>query len=111
MKQFSTLQKRALGGVALATLLVFTWRVLHKPADAASGTASLAIAVDTATANHSDVPIYLQGLGTVQAFYTVTVTARVDGELQKIAFTEGQTVYKGDLLPQTYPLPTKHDYA
>jgi multidrug efflux system membrane fusion protein len=43
------------------------------------------IAVDTAAVTQADVPIYLQGLGTVQAFYTVTVTARVDGELQKIA--------------------------
>ena len=51
------------------------------------------------------MPIYLEGLGTVQAFYTVTVTARVDGELQKIGFTEGQTVHKGDLLAQIDPRP------
>ena len=49
----------------------------------------------------------LQGLGTVQAFYTVTVTARVDGELQKVAFTEGQTVHKGDLLAQIDPRPNQ----
>src|SRR5450631_1287744 len=110
MKQFSTLQKRALGGFALAALLVFGWRTLHKPADAAAGTAPSAIAVDTAAANHTDVPIYLQGLGTVQAFYTVTVTARVDGELQKIAFTEGQQVHKGDLLAQIDPRPNQAAY-
>jgi multidrug efflux system membrane fusion protein len=56
------------------------------------------------------VPIYLQGLGTVQAFYTVTVTARVDGELQKIAFTEGQNVRKGDLLAQIDPRPNQAAY-
>src|SRR6202167_2363467 len=102
MTKYSTLQKRVvLGGVALAVLLLITWRVLvHKPADAASRNTPPAIAVDTATASHSDVPIYLEGLGTVQAFYTVTVTARVDGEIQKIGFTEGQTVHKGDLLAQ-----------
>ena len=59
----------------------------------------------TATVARADVPIYLEGLGTVQAFYTVTVTARVDGELQKVAFTEGQTVKKGDLLAQIDPRP------
>ena len=54
-----------------------------------------------------DVPIYLEGLGTVQAFYTVTVTARVDGELEKVGFVEGQTVKKGDLIGQIDPRPFK----
>jgi len=111
MTKYSTLQKRALvGSLALALLLLFTWRVIHKPADAASRNAPPAIAVDTATAKHSDVPIFLQGLGTVQAFYTVTVTARVDGEIQKIGFTEGQTVHKGDLLAQIDPRPNQAVY-
>jgi membrane fusion protein, multidrug efflux system len=105
----TTLQKRVLlGSLALAVLLLITWRVLvHKPADAAARNAPPAIAVDTAAVGHSDVPIYLQGLGTVQAFYTVTVTARVDGEIQKIGFTEGQTVRKGDLLAQIDPRPNQ----
>jgi len=111
MTKYSTLQKRALvGSLALALLLLFTWRVIHKPADAASRNAPPAIAVDTATAKHSDVPIFLQGLGTVQAFYTVTVTARVDGEIQKIGFTEGQTVHRGDLLAQIDPRPNQAAY-
>jgi multidrug efflux system membrane fusion protein len=111
MTQISTFQKRALvGGLALA-LLVIAWRTLiYKPADAATRTSPPAIAVDTAAANHTDVPIYLQGLGTVQAFYTVTVTARVDGELQKIGFTEGQEVHKGDLLAQIDPRPNQAAY-
>ncbi len=45
-----------------------------------------------------DFPVFLNGIGTVQAFNTVTVRARVNGELQKVAFTEGQDVAKGDLL-------------
>jgi multidrug efflux system membrane fusion protein len=112
MTKFSTLQKRAfLGSLALAVLLLITWRVIiHKPADAASRNTPPAIAVDTAAASNSDVPIYLQGLGTVQAFYTVTVTARVDGEIQKIGFTEGQTVHKGDLLAQIDPRPNQAAY-
>lgn len=111
MTHFSTFQKRALiGGLALV-LLVIAWRTLiYKPADAATRTSPPAIAVDTAAANHTDVPIYLQGLGTVQAFYTVTVTARVDGELQKIGFTEGQEVHKGDLLAQIDPRPNQAAY-
>lgn len=47
-----------------------------------------------------EVPIFRVGLGTVQAFNTVTVKVRVDGEIQKIAFREGQDVREGDLLAQ-----------
>jgi multidrug efflux system membrane fusion protein len=64
-----------------------------------------AIAVDVMEVKRSDVPVYLEGLGTIQAFNTVTVTARVDGELQKLAFDEGQMVRKGDLLAQIDPRP------
>lgn len=94
--------------LAAAALLLVAWRaIVHRPADAATRNEPAAIAVDTAAVTHADVPIYLQGLGTVQAFYTVTVKARVDGELQKIGFTEGQTVAKGDLLAQIDPRPNQ----
>lgn len=56
------------------------------------------------------MPIYLDGLGTVQAFNTVTVRARVDGEVEKIAFTEGQDVRAGDLLAQIDPAPLQALY-
>ncbi len=113
MTHLSTLQKRSLfGALALLVLLLIAWRVIvHKPADAASRNAPPSIAVDTAAVSHADVPIYLEGLGTVQAFYTVTVTARVDGEIQKIGFTEGQTVHKGDLLAQIDPRPNQAAYS
>jgi multidrug efflux system membrane fusion protein len=97
-------------GVVLAALVIITWRGLHKPAAAATPKVAQPIAVETAQAARADVPIYLQGLGTVQAFYTVTVTARVDGELQKVAFTEGQMVHKGDLLAQIDPRPNQAAY-
>jgi multidrug efflux system membrane fusion protein len=94
--------------VALAAVALIAWRmVVHRREAAAAHTAPPAIAVDTAAVAHSDVPIYLSGLGTVQAFYTVTVTARVDGELETIAFNEGQTVHKGDLLAQIDPRPNQ----
>jgi len=96
-----------LAGLAVAALALLAWRGLHKPAGVATNKAPQAITVDTAAVTHADVPIYLQGLGTVQAFYTVTVTARVDGQLDKIAFTEGQHVRKGDLLAQIDPRPNR----
>ncbi len=46
----------------------------------------------------ADVPLYMSALGTVQAFNTVTVRPRVDGELMALQFTEGQMVHKGDVL-------------
>ena len=64
------------------------------------GGPNLPVPVVAGRVEKQDVPIYLDGLGTVQAFNTVTVKARVDGELQKVAFTEGQDVKAGDLLAQ-----------
>jgi membrane fusion protein, multidrug efflux system len=112
MTRLSTSQKGGLlGALVIVILVVLVWRVIvDKRAAAAAHTAPPAIAVDTAAAGHTDVPIYLIGLGTVQAFYTATVTSRVDGELQKIAFTEGQTVHKGDLLAQIDPRPNQAAY-
>ncbi len=104
-------KKMTIAGVILAAVAAVTWLSLaRKPADAAAKKTPQAVAVDTAAVTRRDVPVYLQGLGTVQAFYTVTVTARVDGELQKIAFTEGQTVRKGDLLAQIDPRPNQAAY-
>src|SRR6266853_2149200 len=57
------------------------------------------------TVTKKDVPIFLDGLGTVQAFNTVTIRARVDGQVQKIAFVEGRDVHAGDLLAQIDPAP------
>ena len=61
------------------------------------------IPVLVAAAEQKDVPIYLEGLGTVQAFNTVTVKAMVDGPLNSVNFVEGQDVKKGDLLAQIDP--------
>jgi membrane fusion protein, multidrug efflux system len=112
MKDLSRIRKYGwIGALALAALVVFAWRaVVQERADAAKRKAPASIAVDAAVVTHADVPIYLSGLGTVQAFYTVTVTARVDGELQKIGFTEGQTVHKGDLLAEIDPRPNQAAY-
>ena len=47
-----------------------------------------------------DVPIIVRGIGSVQAFNKVTVKSRVDGNIVKVALTEGQFLHKGDLLMQ-----------
>jgi multidrug efflux system membrane fusion protein len=98
--------------IAIVAIAAIAGRgILQKPASAAShASAPPPVVVDVAAASRADVPIYLHGLGTVQAFYTVTVTARVDGELQRVAFTEGQTVHKGDLLAQIDPRPNQAAY-
>jgi membrane fusion protein, multidrug efflux system len=59
----------------------------------------------TAKVTKRDVPIWLEGLGNVTAFYTVTVKTQVDGRIDKVIFTEGQRVRKGDLLVQIDPRP------
>src|ERR1700676_553605 len=52
-----------------------------------------------------DVPIYLDGIGTVQAFNTVVVHPQINGTLTQVAFQEGQDVKKGDLLAVIDPRP------
>ncbi len=59
--------------------------------------------VHSGTATRADVPVYLSALGTVTANATVTVTSRVDGQLMKVYFTEGQNVVAGQLLAQIDP--------
>jgi len=63
------------------------------------------IPVMAAAAQQSDVPIYLTGLGTVQAYNSVVITSRVDGQIVKIAFTEGQDVHAGDILVEIDAAP------
>ena len=60
------------------------------------GGAGFAVPVVAATAQRGDLPVYFNGLGTVTAFNTVTVRSRVDGQITKINFQEGQFVRQGE---------------
>jgi membrane fusion protein, multidrug efflux system len=62
-----------------------------------------AVPVTEGRAETRDVPIWLSGIGSVQPLNTVTVKMRVDGQLDRVAFTEGQDVHKGDVLAQIDP--------
>lgn len=63
------------------------------------------VPVVVATAHRGDLPVYFKGLGNVTAFNTVTVRSRVDGQIVKINFTEGQYVKQGDSLIEIDPRP------
>ena len=67
--------------------------------------AGLAMPVAVAAVETRDLPVYLDGLGSVEAFYTVLVKTRVDGQLVQVNFKEGQEVKKGDLLVVVDPRP------
>jgi membrane fusion protein, multidrug efflux system len=65
----------------------------------------LPIPVTIQTIQNSDFPVYLNGLGIVQPYNTVTVRSRVDGQVNKVGFRQGQMVNEGDLLVQIDPRP------
>ncbi|HEV3029613.1 MAG TPA: MdtA/MuxA family multidrug efflux RND transporter periplasmic adaptor subunit [Planctomycetota bacterium] len=73
-----------------------------RPPEDAGGKATPVV---VAKARSGDMKLYLTGLGTVTALNTVTIRSRVDGQLVKVAFTEGQLVKEGDLLAEIDPRP------
>jgi multidrug efflux system membrane fusion protein len=73
--------------------------------NAQKAAARASVRVTIAPVEKADFPVYLTGLGTVQAFNTVVVRSRVDGQIDKIAFKEGQLVNQGDLLAEIDPRP------
>jgi membrane fusion protein, multidrug efflux system len=97
--------------LVVAGLGYYGWQRLHgeKQEAAANGAQKAAarnpVRVSVATVEKADFPVYLTSLGTVQAFNTVLVRSRVDGQIDRIAFTEGQYVKQGDLLTKIDPRP------
>src|SRR6266849_6030820 len=95
---------------ALAAVGYFGWQRFHRgdqatAANNAQKSAPNPVRVTIAPVEKADFPVYLTGLGTVQGFNTVLVRTRVDGQIDKIAFTEGQLVKQGDLLAEIDPRP------
>ncbi|MCR6735021.1 MAG: efflux RND transporter periplasmic adaptor subunit [Afipia sp.] len=82
----------------------FAWP-RHQTQDVSTSKAPPAVPVTVASVTKADFPVYLTGLGTVQGFNTVTVRTRVDGQINQIAFKEGQLVKEGDLIAQIDPRP------
>jgi membrane fusion protein, multidrug efflux system len=91
--------------VAAVGYFFFDQALRDKARAAAAPAAAPAIPVTVALAEAKDVPVFIRGLGTVQANKTVTIRARVDGEIVKVQFQEGQDVKEGDLLFQIDPRP------
>jgi len=77
------------------------------PSKKAQAAAPRAVSVAVAPVQRQDVPVYLVGLGSVTAFNTANIKSRVDGQIMKVNFTEGQFVKEGDLLIEIDDRPFK----
>src|ERR1700687_5092707 len=105
---------RTIRWVLLAAVLAaagyYGWQRFHGENQAATASnaqksARPSVRGTTAPVQKTDFPVYLTGLGTVQGFNTVVVRTRVDGQIDKVAFKEGQLVNQGDLLVEIDPRP------
>src|SRR5215510_14857534 len=95
--------------IGLAAVAVVVWFVRSRREDhptGATGSGPTAgaegrvVPVQVAAAERKDLPIWLEGLGTVAAVQQVTVRPQVDGRIEKVLFVEGQPVKRGDVLVQ-----------
>lgn len=104
MTSFTPKRSALMISAAVAVLAISAASLLpHTDARAATPTtagAAPAVSVTTVKVQEQDFPLYLSGVGTVTANASVTVKVRIDGQLDKVAFTEGQDVKAGDLLAQ-----------
>jgi membrane fusion protein, multidrug efflux system len=97
--------------VAVGSAGYFGWqrysgeRIAEADAQKRAAAARPAVPVKIAPVEKADFPVYLTGLGTVQGFNTVLVRTRVDGQINRIAFKEGQFVKAGDTLVEIDPRP------
>jgi multidrug efflux system membrane fusion protein len=102
-------RRKWLWAAAVAVVVVLAagavWRRAERPVQVAAPPP--AIPVTAAAAAQQDVPIYLVGLGTVQAWNTISIHSQIDGTLQSVNFEQGQEVHKGDILAQIDPRALK----
>jgi multidrug efflux system membrane fusion protein len=109
LSRFSPRVLRARGRLArYGSVAIFALTLAGSPIASPGARAQQAgpgVPVTTAVAGRRDVPVMLRNLGTVQAFNSVLVRARVDGTIDKVMFTEGQDVKPGDPLMEIDPRP------
>ena len=101
--------RRAIGVAVVLVLaaVVAVWRLnsgVEAP-QARAQTPPPGIPVTAGTVAIEDVPVFLHGIGTVQAYNSVAIKSRVDGQIVKVEFKEGQDIKDGDLLFQIDPRP------
>lgn len=90
---------------AIVLLGYFGWQRFQDRDAAIKTEPTVAVPVTIAPVVKTNFPVYLNGLGTAQGFNTVVVRTRVDGQIDKISFREGQLVNQGDLLVEIDPRP------
>jgi multidrug efflux system membrane fusion protein len=94
------------GGILAVAGAAAAWHWSESPAAAQQAPSNPpAIPVTAAKAKRQDIPVYLPGLGTVQAFNVVEIKAQVDGNLVALPAKEGQEVHKGDIVAEIDPRP------
>jgi len=95
-------------GVGIALFILLAWGIhvhnVNVKAHAKKKTGP-AVPIAVAPARLGDMPVFLDGLGSVTAYYNVTVRSRVDGQLMSVPVREGQLVHSGDLLAEIDPRP------
>src|SRR5499427_9208909 len=101
--------RRAIGGAVFLAVVVMIviWRLSSgtEAPKAAAQTPAPGVPVTAGTVSAQDVPVFLHGIGTVQAYNMVAVKSRVDGQIVRVDFKEGQDVKAGDPLYQIDPRP------
>jgi membrane fusion protein, multidrug efflux system len=101
--------RRTVGVIALVALVgvgvIWKFGLSPEPPPAVAQAGPQAIPVTAGTVAAQDVPVFLHGIGTVQAYNSVAIKSRVDGQIVKINFREGDEVKEGDPLFQIDPRP------
>src|SRR5215470_9947621 len=99
--------RRAIGAIALIALaglgIIWKFGFGPEPPPAVAQAGPQAIPVTAGIVTSQDVPVFLHGIGTVQAYNSVAIKSRVDGQIVKINFKEGDEVKEGDPLFQIDP--------
>ena len=104
-----TRRRRWLAAAAVGLVVIVVWRHAKAAKDGAAAAKKAAagqtVPVAVAAATRGEIPVYLDGLGSVAAYYTVNLHSRVDGQLMTVLAHEGQFVKQGDILAEIDPRP------